>query len=110
MVFIAVVLYCISALPVRAQKVFSCNYKSDTDIKVFVAKYKSDADLVVYRAKYPSDAVGNTGIWFFTEYKSDARKKIYFTEYKSDADLVIWFTEYKSDAGWRDRTRMYWMF
>lgn len=93
-----------------SQKVYSCEYKSDADVKVYVTTYKSDADLVVYKCPYSSDAVENKGLWYFCEYKSDAKKKIYFVEYKSDADIVIFFSEYKSDAGWRNKTKMHWMF
>ena len=35
-----------------AQKVYSCQYKSDADVKVFVSQYKSDADLVVYETNH----------------------------------------------------------
>ena len=49
-----------------------------------------DADLIVYKCKYSSDASGNDGKWYFTEYSSDAQKKIFFTEYSSDADLKIY--------------------
>jgi len=72
-----------------------------------VAQYKSDADLVVYKCKYKSDAEGNKGLWYFVDYKSDAKKKIYFVDYKSDADIVIYFTEYKSDAGWKNKSKLY---
>ena len=88
-----------------AQKVFSCNYKSEADIKVFVSKYKSDADLIVYKCKYKSDASGNNGLWYFVNYKSDADKKIFFTDYKSDADLIIYFSDYKSDAEWKNSSK-----
>jgi hypothetical protein len=43
-----------------------------------------------------------SGIWYYTDYKSDADWQIYFTEYKSDADIVVYFTTYKSDAGWNN--------
>ena len=39
-----------------AQKVYSCQYKSDADVKVYVRQYKSDADIVIYFSKYKSDA------------------------------------------------------
>lgn len=77
---------------VFAQKVYSC-------------EYKSDADLVVYKCDYSSDASGNAGLWYFCDYKSDAKKTIYFCDYKSDADLVIYFADYKSDAGWKNSSK-----
>jgi hypothetical protein len=61
-----------------AQKVFSVKYKSDADVKVFVVDYKSQADLIVYKTKYASNAKENKGLWFFTDYKSQADKKSFF--------------------------------
>ena len=78
---IVVVLFIVTAImssSVFAQKVYSCQYKSDADVKVYVSQYKSDADLVVYETKYKSEARDNSGIWYFCEYKSDADIKIYF--------------------------------
>ena len=66
-----------------AQKVYSCQYKSDADVKVYVSQNKSDADLVVYETKWKSEATDNSGVWYFCEYKSDADRKIYFCDYKS---------------------------
>ena len=43
------------------QTVYSCDYKSDAQVKVYVTKYKSDADLVVYKTNYKSDADANKG-------------------------------------------------
>ena len=86
------------------QTVYSCDYKSDAQVKVFVTKYKSDADLVVYKTNYKSDADANKGIWHFVKYKSDAKKKIYFV------DLVVFFTDYKSDAGWRNNSKKHLMY
>ena len=95
---------------VFAQKVYSCQYKSDADVKVYVSQYKSDADLVVYETKYKSEATDNSGIWYFCEYKSDADRKIYFCDYKSDADIVIYFSKYKSDAGWKKNEKKHLMY
>lgn len=106
------ILFLISAISsgAFAQKVYSCQYKSDADVKVFVSEYKSDADLVVYETKYRSDANGNTGVWYFCEYKSDADTKIFFCDYKSDADIVIYFSKYKSDAGWKKNEKKHLMY
>ena len=79
-------------------------------MKVFVTEYKSDADLVVYETKYRSDVNGNTGVWYFCEYKSDADTKIFFCDYKSDADIVIYFSKYKSDAGWLKNEKKHLMY
>ena len=77
---------------------------------LYVADYKSDADLVVYKCSYKSDATGNNGLWYFVNYRSDAKKKIFFVNYKSDADLVIYFTNYKSEAGWLNKSKQHLMF
>jgi hypothetical protein len=65
---------------------------------------------VVYKCSYKSDAQDNKGLWYFAQYKSDAKKVIYFVDYKSDADLVIYFSEYKSDAGWRNNSKKRFMY
>ena len=93
-----------------AQKVYSCEYKSDADVKIFVVNYKSDADLIVYKCSYKSDASGNEGKWYFCEYKSDADKKIFFVDYKSDADIKIFFSNYKSDASWKNSSKKHLMY
>lgn len=65
----------------KAQTVYSCQYKSEADVKVHVTKYKSEADLVVYKCKY-----------------------------KSEADIVIYFTDYKSEVGWRNNSKKHLMY
>lgn len=94
-----VLLLVAAAAPYRifAQKVYSCQYKSDADVKVYVSQYKSDADLVVYETKWKSEATDNSGIW-------------YFCEYKSDADIVIYFSKFKSDAGWKKNEKKHLMY
>lgn len=64
----------------------------------------------VYSCQYKSDARDNSGIWYFCEYKSDADIKIYFCEYKSDADIVIFFSKYKSDARWQKNEKKHLMY
>ena len=73
----------------KAQTVYSCQYKSEADVKVHVTKYKSEADLVVYKCKYKSEAEDNKGLWFFVKYKREAKKKVFFVNYKSEAHNVI---------------------
>jgi hydroxymethylpyrimidine/phosphomethylpyrimidine kinase len=46
---------------------------------------------------------GVKGIWFFTEYGSDADIKIYYTKYKHEANWIIFFTQYKNEAGWKKK-------
>lgn len=108
--FILFLMTIVMSTAVFAQKVYSCQYKSEADVKVYVSQYKSDADLVVYETKYKSDARDNSGNWYFCEYKSDADIKIYFCEYKSDADIIIYFTKYKSDAGWKKNEKKHLMY
>jgi hypothetical protein len=55
--------------------------------------------------KYDSQAGENNGKWFFTEYESQAKKKIFFVDYESQADLKIFFVEYESQAGWRSAAK-----
>ena len=45
--------------------------------------------MIVYESIYKSEAKLYSGIWYWTEYKSEADWKVYFTTYKSEADLII---------------------
>jgi hypothetical protein len=54
LIFLFFCLYSLSFL--KAQTVYSVDYKSDAKVKVFVASYKSDADLIIFFADYKSDA------------------------------------------------------
>ena len=93
-----------------AQKIFSVNYQSESDLKVFVVDYESQADLKVYKLQYKSQAKGNDGLWYFAKYKSEADKKIYFVDYESHSDLKIFFVKYKSQAGWRNKGKVHLMY
>ena len=44
-----------------SQKIYSVDYKSQSDIKVFVVDYESQADLNVFKVDYKSQAKGNEG-------------------------------------------------
>jgi len=66
--------------------------------------------LLVYKIKKESQAQNNKGIWVFTEYTSQAKKKIYFVEYESQAELKIYFVEYESQAGWRNKEKIHLLF
>lgn len=105
--FILIFALLVALCGLRAQKIYSTNYKSEADVKVYVTEYRSEADLIVYKTKYSSEATDNKGIWYFTTYKSEAKKKIYFTEYRSEADVKVYFTEYKSEAGWKDKSKQH---
>ena len=105
--FILFIFLIVALCGLRAQKIYSTNYKSEADVKVYVTEYRSEADLIVYKTKYSSEATDNKGIWYFTQYKSEAKKKIYFTEYRSEADVKVYFTEYKSEAGWKDKSKQH---
>ena len=51
--YIITIIVALTALGIgaKAQTVYSCQYKSEADVKVHVTKYKSEADLVVYKCK-----------------------------------------------------------
>lgn len=101
------VTFLLFSLVSNAQKIYSCDSKYDADVKIFVVESKYNADLLVYKADSRYDAIGNEGLWFFTESKYDADKLVYFTESKYDADLLIYFVESRYEAGWRNRERIY---
>ncbi len=99
--------YCFLNNNIIAQKIFSSEYSSDSDLKVFIVDYESQADLKVFKVNYTSQAKGNEGLWYFVDYKSQADKKVFFVKYKSQSDLKVFFVKYKSQAGWRNRDKMH---
>ena len=103
---IIVLIFLVSKLAV-AQKIFSVDYASQADIKLFVVDYESQADLCVYKVNYESQTIGNQGLWYFVDYKSQSDKTIFFVDYKSQADLLIFFVDYQSQAKWNKKSKIH---
>lgn len=82
-----------------AQIVYETEFKENADKIVFVEEEDGRADLNVYKTDWKSDARQQEGVWYFTQWRSEADFAVFFTEFKSEADFVIRFTEIKSDAG-----------
>ena len=61
-----ILLFLLGIFTVSSQKIYSSDYKSQSDVNIFVVDYKSQADLLVYKVDYKSQAKGNSGLWFFT--------------------------------------------
>ena len=55
--------------------------------------------MIVYETKYKSESKPYSGIWYWTNFKSEADWAVYFTKYKSEANLKVYFSKYKSEAG-----------
>ena len=89
LITIALLTLC-TQLPLLAQRIYTCEYRSEADIKIYVVQYRSEADLIVYKCDYRSEVDGNKGLWYFVQYRSEADKLIYFVDYKSEADLKIY--------------------
>ena len=51
-----------------AQKIYSVDYKSQSDIKVFVVGYESQADLNVFKVDYQSQAKGSLRFISYNKY------------------------------------------
>ena len=49
-------LFLIGTFTISSQKLYSSDYKSQSDLNVFVVDYKSQADLLVYKVDYKSQA------------------------------------------------------
>ena len=45
-----------------SQKIYSVEYKSQSDIKVFVVDYEYQSDLRVFKVDYQSQSKGNEGL------------------------------------------------
>ena len=97
-------------LSISAQVVFETEYFSHSDVNVFVSQNRDIADLLVYKVDRPDAAGENNGVWYFTENKDEAVRKIYFVKYTNRADLIIYFVDNKSQAGWKNEGKKYLMF
>lgn len=72
---------CLGALfSAKGQTIFTCEYRTEADVKVYVTNYKNEADLIVYKC-----------------------------DYRNEADLVIYFTHYRNEAGWRNEEKKHLM-
>ena len=69
-------------------KRFTMGIQQSSRCEGLCCKYQSQADLLVYKVDYKSQADGNKGLWFFTDYASQADKTI-FTDYASQAVKVF---------------------
>jgi len=85
----------------KSQVVYSTEWKSEANKKVYVTDNPAEADLIVFKSEWKSDAQKDSGIWFFTDFKTEADILVYYTEWRSEADLVICYTTYKEEAGKR---------
>lgn len=54
--FILLLFMLLGICGLRAQKIYSTNYKSEADVKVYVTNYRSEADVKVYFTEYKSEA------------------------------------------------------
>jgi hypothetical protein len=97
--FLFATMFCIMQL--NSQVVYVTEWKSEATLKVYVSDSPADADIIVYKSEWKSEAEPESGIWYFTEWKTEADQLIYFTEWRSEADVVICYTNYKSEAGKR---------
>lgn len=88
-----------------AQTVYKAPFRSDGEVRVYETQYKSEADLLVFKAAYKVPTGDNRGMWFFTDTRSIADKRVYFTDNRNDADIVIFYTPYASEAGWRNQQK-----
>ena len=109
-ILVATILTLALSFCAKGQLVYSCQYKTEADVKVYVTKYKTEADLIVYKCKYRTEAEGNKGLWYFVKYRTEAKKKIYFVDYKTEANLVIYFSDYRTEAEWRNKSKQHLMY
>ena len=63
--------------------------------------------LMFIKSDYQSQTIGNQGLWYFVDYKSQSDKTIFFVDYKSQADLLIYFVDYKSQAKWNKKSKIH---
>ena len=56
----------------KSQVIYTTEWKSEANKKVYVTENASEADIIVFKSDWKSDAQKDSGIWFFTEWKTEA--------------------------------------
>src|SRR5699024_5569442 len=95
----------------KAQIIYQTDYETKADYLVFLAKDKWKADILVYwgESKLWENQNYQDGIWYKTEYKSQADLTIGFTSFKSKAIVSIYIINDKFKAGAKSKKRMEWL-
>jgi hypothetical protein len=96
--------FLILSAALKAQIVYQAPVRSDGEVRVYVTKYRSEADLIVFKSQNIGEAraSGNAGVWYFTDTRSLAEKRVYITDIRADSDITIAYTDIRGDAGWRN--------
>jgi hypothetical protein len=76
--YLTLIITCLVAITINAQKVFSVDSQWQADVKVYVVDSEWQADLSVFKVSSQWQADGNEGKWYFTDSQWQADKKIYF--------------------------------
>jgi hypothetical protein len=71
----------------------------EPDKIIYVTDKKSEALWTIYKTNWKTEAARGSGIWFFTEWKSEADMVIYFTKWRAEADWIVCYTDWKTEAG-----------
>lgn len=98
-------LYGIS-IKINGQVLFLTPYESESDLKVWVSNSLSDADLLVYKVENITQSTED-GLWYFTNVRAKAKKKIYFVNTITKADLKTYYVNNLSQRGWRNLSKKY---
>jgi uncharacterized protein YndB with AHSA1/START domain len=72
---------------------------------VYETSSRYSCDLRVFKTSSRYEADGNEGLWYFTNSRYDADKKIFITDSQYDADLIICYVDSKYDAGWQNESK-----
>jgi hypothetical protein len=97
-------------LPISAQIIYSTNNQYAADILVYVTNNQYAADLIVFKCDSKFSVTKNEGLWHFTDNKYSADKVIYFTDNKYAADLIIYITSNAYASGWKDSSKIHYMY
>lgn len=89
----------------QAQIVYIADKEAEATKKAFVVDKAEDADVIVYKTHFKSDAKKDSGVWYLSEWKSEADMRVYFTKEKSKADFTVFYSKDISEAGWRGKIK-----
>ena len=86
----------------KGQIVYLTKYKSEADKIIFVTKYKHEADALVHTTKYKSEANSWSGLWYWTNYKSEADWKLFLIVVSLIGSVCKILIEHSYQKGYKD--------
>jgi hypothetical protein len=88
------------------QIIYKEPYLYDANLKVYITENRFEADLIVFVVENEWEAQKD-GLWYFSEYRTAAKKTVFFVASRIESDLIVYFTRFKVEVGWQREEKNY---